>query len=270
VEASSPNLNYLIELMKQKSGIVFTPEKSYIMLTKLYPLLEKHKMNDIDHLLQEIKLKNNPILISDVIDSLTVNETSFYRDRYPFEVLNNYVIPHIKRTNPEKKSVKILCAACSTGQEPYSIIMHFLEHTEYQINCHITAIDLSHQVISKAKSGLYNQFEIQRGLPITLLVKYFSQVEKNWLIKDEVKEHVNFKQFNLMSDLSLLGKFDIIFCRNVLIYFDEQTRKQAINNLKTLMQEGSTLILGATEFIPWEDNQLKKVTEYNAIYNFQS
>ena len=267
MEAIIPDLSYIIELMKNKSGIIFTPNKSYVILTKLQPLLTKYNLANIDELLVALKQQNNLKLVTDIVETLTINETSFYRDRYPFEALDKFIIPEILKDDPAKLNLKILCAACSTGQEPYSLVMHFLEHKQqYKLNCHITAIDLASHAIEKAKSGVYNQFEVQRGLPITSLVKYFTQMEKDWIISDKVKQQVNFRQFNLMDDLSILGKFDIIFCRNVLIYFDEKRRNQVIENLQKVMAPQATLILGGTEAIPYENKLLHKITEYNGIY----
>jgi chemotaxis protein methyltransferase CheR len=266
METSLPDLSYIIDFMKKKSGIIFTEEKSYIILSKLNPLLEKHSIKDVDQLILALKTAHNDFLINEVVDSLTINETSFYRDRYPFEALHKCIIPKFKELNPNNNVIKILCAACSTGQEPYSIKMHFLEHPEYNVTCNITAIDLSSKAIEMAKAGIYNQFEIQRGLPITLLMKYFTQIDKDWEIKDNVKENVNFKNFNLMNDLRTLGRFDLIFCRNVMIYFNEEVRHKLLLNLQSVMNQGSFLILGASEAIGLNDEDLTRMTEFNAIY----
>ena len=146
--------------------------------------------------------------------------------------------------------------------------MHFLEQKQYKLIPQVTAIDLSSIVLDRARSGVFNQFEVQRGLPITMLVKYFVQHEKDWLIKEDVKKHVVFKKFNLKDNLSILGGFDLIFCRNVLIYFDEDLRKQVIDNLVKTMNPKASLILGATESIGWgEHPELSKINDYNGIYS---
>ena len=266
METNLPDLTYIINLMKRQSGIVFSADKSYIILTKLYPLIDKYHFTNIEELLVAVQANSNPVLIADLIETLTINETSFFRDRYPYEVIDKYVIPELLQHNPNQKEIRILCAACSTGQEPYSLIMHFLEHKQYRFDCKITAIDLSGAVIKKAKEGIYNQFEIQRGLPITLLVKYFSQIEKDWVIKDELKKHIEFRQFNLVNGLGILGKFDLIFCRNVLIYFDDALRKQVILNLGQVLNPNSTLILGSSESVPADNVQFNKITEYSGVY----
>ena len=268
METTMPDLTCIMDLMYKKSGMVFSSEKSYIILTKLQPLIAKYNLDNMENLLFIIKNRSDVELINEIIDILTVNETSFYRDRYPFEILHSYVIPYILQNNSYKKEVKILCAACSTGQEPYSIAMHFLEHKEYGLDFKLTAIDLSPTAINQAKSGIYNQFEIQRGLPMPLLLKYFTQTDKMWTIGDVVKQYITFHQFNLKDSLSSLGKFDIVLCRNVLIYFDEGFRKQVIDNLKQTMNQGAILMLGGTELVSWKDDELKEVTSHNGVYLF--
>ena len=262
------DLTYIIKLVKEKSGIVFTLEKSYMLLDKLKLIVAKYNLENVHNLSNILRQTNNQSIALEVVEALTINETSFYRDTYPFEALHNYVIPHLLEYRPEKKVIKILSAACSTGQEPYSIAMHFLEHKEYNLNCSIMALDLSNQAIEKAKSGLYNSFEVQRGLSPSLLIKYFSEVDKGWLIEDKVREQVTFKAFNLMNDLSGLGLFDVVFCRNVLLYFDDNTRKKVLDNLKKVMNKDSVLILGGADSISFSEHEFKKVSKYNSVYNF--
>ena len=268
MEAVVPDLSPIIDLMKKHSGIKFAKEKSYVILTKIYPLLKKYNLKDAEALIEVVKKNIDSKLISELVDVLTINETSFYRDRYPFEALDKFILPKILENDPTKKMIKILCAACSTGQEPYSLIMHFLEQKQHKLIPQITAVDLSSIVLDRARAGVFNQFEVQRGLPITMLVKYFAQNGKDWHIKEEVKKHVVFKKFNLKDNLSVLGRFDLIFCRNVLIYFDEDLRKQVINNLIKIMNPQASLILGATESVGWGENpELSKVSDYSGIYS---
>ena len=179
-----PDLSYIIDLMKKKSGIVFSKDKSYMILSKLQLLLKKYGFNKVDNLILAIKSDKYNGLTDELVDALAINETYFYRDKYPFEVLDKEFIHKILLDEPLRKNIRILCAACSSGQEAYSLAMHFLEH-KYNLEFHITAIDLSSSIINKARKGIYNQFEVQRGLPIKLLNKYFNQIENDWIIKDE-------------------------------------------------------------------------------------
>jgi chemotaxis protein methyltransferase CheR len=269
MEAIEPDLTYIIDLMKKETGILYSQDKGYIIISKLYPLFEKYHFKVVEDLIEALRLGNNSLLVNDVIDILTVNETSFYRDRYPFEIIDQVIIPGLMEKEPLKINFKILCAACSTGQEPYSIAMHFLEkHTN--LSCEIVAIDISGTSIKKAEAGIYSQFEIQRGLPIDFLIKYFDQVEKDWIIKDEVKQLISFHQANLMDSLAMFGRFDIVFCRNLLIYFDLPQREVVVKRLKRVMNPGATLILGGTEMITWDDDELDKITERNGVYVFNS
>ncbi len=259
-----PDLSYIIDLMKKRSGVVFTKEKSYIIITKLFPLLEKYNFSKVEDLIIAVKSYNNEDLIADIIDHLTTNETSFFRDRFPFDVIKQ-LVPGIL-AGKEKSEIKILCAACSTGQEPYSMVMNLLESRIENLSFKITAIDIANFVIEKAKLGIYNQFEVQRGLPITLLVKYFNQIDKNWQIKEECKKYISFHKFNLMDSMSSLGAFDIVFCRNVLIYFDHDQRQKVLNNiLKTIANKGF-LVVGATELLNEMDEYFQRVEEYSGIY----
>ncbi len=269
MEVLEPDLTYIIDLMKKETGILYSQDKGYIIISKLYPLFEKHHFIGVDDLIEALRLGNNSLLVNDVIDILTVNETSFYRDRYPFEIIDQVIIPGLIEKEPLKIDFKILCAACSTGQEPYSIAMHFLEKHPH-LSFDVTAIDISGASIQKAEAGIYSQFEIQRGLPIELLIKYFDQAEKDWIIKDEVKRYINFHQANVMDSLTIFGRFDIVFCRNLLIYFDLPQREIVVKHLKRVMNPGATLILGGTEMITWDDDELEKITERNGVYVFNS
>ena len=269
MEVLEPDLKYIIDLMKKETGILYSEDKGYIIISKLYPLFEKYHFKGVDDLTEALRLASNSLLVDDVIDILTVNETSFYRDRYPFEIMDQVVIPGLIEREPLKTNFKILCAACSTGQEPYSIAMHFLEkHSNLSFD--ITAIDISGASIEKAEAGIYSQFEIQRGLPIDLLIKYFDQVEKDWIVKDEVKQYISFHKANILNSLTVFGRFDIVFCRNLLIYFDLPQREIVVKHLKRVMNLGATLILGGTEMITWDDDELEKVTDRNGVYVFNS
>lgn len=264
MEEDLPDLSYIIDLMKKRSGVVFSKEKSYIIITKLFPLLEKYNFSKIEDLITAVKLYNNEDLVADIIDHLTTNETSFFRDRYPFDVTKK-LIPEIL-AKKGKSEIKILCAACSTGQEPYSMVMNLLESKIENLSFKITAVDIANFVIEKAKLGIYNQFEVQRGLPITLLIKYFSQVDKNWQIKEEYKKYISFQRFNLMDNMSGLGNFDIVFCRNVMIYFDHEQRKKILSNLLKIMNDDALLIVGSTEILLEMDEYFQRVEEYSGIY----
>ena len=259
------DLNFIIELMASKTGIMISVDKEYIISSKLQLLVSKNNLTDIDELITKAKQGDNEI-ITDIIDALAVNETSFYRDKYPFEILRQYILPQLHFLDPNKKEIKILCAACATGQEPYSLAMDFLEYSNLGFTCDILAIDISSHALSIAEKGRYNRFEIQRGLPIDLLNKYFTKVEGSWEIAEEVRRLVSFEQCNLLDNLDNLGTFDIIFCRNLMIYFNADNRKLLINNLLNIMHSNAYLIMGASENIFGFEEKLHKITKHNGIY----
>ncbi len=260
------DLHYIADLMKKRSGVVFTPEKFYVIITKLQPLLEKYNLATLDDLISAVKMDNNEQMVTDIVDNLTINETSFFRDRYPFEIVNNDVINDFKQKSSSDGTLNILCAACSTGQEPYSLAMSLFENNNYKNNFKITAIDISHQAIEKAKSGIYNQFEVQRGVPITLLIKYFNQIDKAWQIKDEIKKYISFSQYNLTNDLEKFGKFDVIFLRNILIYFDSFQKRKVLTNIMNVLNPKGYLFLGSTEILNDFEDQLIKIKDRSGVF----
>ncbi len=261
------DISFIINLMKERTGVIYSHEKSYVITTKLYPLVIKHKFKDAGDLINEVKRNVNKALVNEVIDSLLINETFFFRDKYPYEALERNILPDMFKNEPNKKMVRVLCAACSTGQEPYSLAMYFIGQKNYNFNYQVVGIDISNTALEKARSGAYNKFEIQRGLTPKLIEKFFTNNEDSWIINNDVKQHVSFYQYNILQNLSALGKFDIIFCRNVLIYFDGPSRNKIINNLLAVMNPSSTLILGGTENLALINNPLlKKITIFNGIY----
>ena len=259
-----PDISTIIKLMYNQSGMILTQNKGLLIFTKLKPLMNRYNLTDVN------KLPDlGSSVIDEIIDTLTINETSFYRDIYPFEIIPKYILPYFHKNNPALTKIRILCAACATGQEPYSLSIEMLEHKKYKFDYKIIAVDLSKTAIAKAKIGTYNQFEIQRGLRPDLLSKYFTKLDKNWLINEDVKANVSFHQANLLKDLSSLGMFDIVFCRNLLIYLDAVNRKRVVDNLKRIMNHRSILIIGSMESLLWDDNDFTQITDYNGIYVYK-
>lgn len=241
-------ITWLFDLIKKKSGISLTKEKSYLIEPRLLPVAKHFEFKTVKELINKIQLTSSEDMILKVIDSMTTNESSFFRDFTPFENFSKIVIPHLKTSSPDKSKLRIWSAAASTGQEPYSILIKILEEGG-GIDSQIIATDICEPVLIKARSGVYNQFEVQRGLPIQLLLKYFKQIDKDWHIKDELKAKVSFRKLNLIDDFTFLGKIDVIFCRNVLIYFDQYTKTSILNKMSEIMHENSFLFLGSSENI---------------------
>jgi len=240
---------FLCELIKKHTGIALTEDKSYLLETRLFPIIKRDNYGNINQLVNALRLADNHLLRTEIIEAMTNNETSFFRDLKPFAQLTDMVIPHLLKNRQPGSTIRILNAACSSGQEPYSIAMSILDKPKFsQYKFEIIAGDVDQYILKRAMAGNYSQFEVQRGLPITMLLKYFTQDGDNWNINDKVKSMVSFRQLNLLEDVTTLdGKFDIIFCRNVLIYFDQPTKSQILHKLSQIMSEHAILFLGCSE-----------------------
>jgi chemotaxis protein methyltransferase CheR len=199
---------------------------------------------------------------------MMTNESFFFRDKVPFEHFRNVIMPALMVSRRASRSIRIWCAAASTGQEPYSLAM-CLKTMEREIagwRIDILATDLSGEVLEKARQGIYSQFEVQRGLPIQLLIKHFAQVGELWQIAPELRAMVKYRQFNLLSDFAQLGLFDVIFCRNVLIYFDQQAKIDVLNRMARAMSSDGYLLLGAAETVVGLVDSFKVVPEQRGLY----
>ena len=191
----------------------------------MIPLARRAGLPGIAELVQKMK-GGSEALISDVVEAMTTNETFFFRDKIPFDHLRETILPMMLQARASRRVLRIWCAASSTGQEPYSIAMCLKEISSALAGwrIEILATDLSQGVLEKSKAGIFSQFEVQRGLPIQMLVKHFTQVGELWQLNADIRAMVQHRQLNLLQDFSHLGTFDVIFCRNVLIYFDQDTK----------------------------------------------
>ncbi|KIZ41636.1 MULTISPECIES: protein-glutamate O-methyltransferase CheR [Rhodopseudomonas] len=241
---------YLQKLLKERSGLMLSADKKYLLESRLLPLARKTAVAGISELVQKMKA-GSETLINDVVEAMTTNETFFFRDKTPFDHFKESVIPDLIKARAGRRSLRIWCAAASTGQEPYSLAMILKDMsaalTGWRVE--IVATDLSPEVLEKSRAGLYTQFEVQRGLPIQSLVKHFKQVGAMWQLNADTKALVQFRQFNLLQDFTALGKFDVIFCRNVLIYFDQAAKTDIFNRLMRVNEPDGYLFLGAAETV---------------------
>lgn len=242
--------DFLRKLLKERSGLDLSADKQYLVESRLIPLARRAGMPGIAELVQKMK-SGAEALTSEVVEAMTTNETFFFRDKIPFDHLRETILPTLLKARANRRSLRIWSAACSTGQEPYSIAMCLKEKAQELAGwrVEIVATDLSQEVLEKAKSGIYSQFEVQRGLPVQLLVKYFTQIGENWQISPEIRGMVQHRQLNLLQDFSHLGKFDVIFCRNVLIYFDQDTKTGIFGRLAKALEPDGMLLLGAAETV---------------------
>jgi chemotaxis protein methyltransferase CheR len=258
---------YLRQYLKDHSGLDLSADKQYLIESRLLPVARKAGLPGIGELVQKVR-GGSAAFNSQVVEAMTTNETFFFRDKVPFDHFRNLIMPRMLRARANCKSVRIWCAAGSTGQEPYSLAMSVKEMgaalAGWRIE--IIATDLSREVLEKSKAGLYSQFEVQRGLPILLLVKYFTQVGELWQINADIRAMVQHRQLNLLHDFSQLGVFDLIFCRNVLIYFDQPTKTGIFNRLARAIEPDGFLALGAAETVVGLTTVFKSVAERRGVY----
>jgi chemotaxis protein methyltransferase CheR len=261
--------DYLCEFLLKSSGLSLGANKEYLLEARLIPLAQSWSLGGVEELVSVLQLGGDARLAFAVTEAMTTNETSFFRDKNPFDEMRNILIPSLLSSQDSQKKLRIWCAACSTGQEPYSILMLLKESFPELANwdVQIVATDLSQEALDKANAGIYSQFEVQRGLPIQLLMSYFEQVEQGWKIKIEMSRAISWRPVNLLDDLSHFGKFDIIFCRNVLIYFDQDKKLEIMERLSRQMHQDSFLLLGAAETALGLSDRFRRFTECSsAVY----
>ncbi|BAM86510.1 chemotaxis protein methyltransferase [Bradyrhizobium oligotrophicum S58] len=264
---NQPDYEFLRKLLRDKSGLDLSADKQYLIESRLLPLARKAGLASISDLVQKLK-DGSSTLISQVVEAMTTNETFFFRDKVPFDHFREVIMPELLKARANRKSIRIWCAACSTGQEPYSLAMSLKEMSSALSGwrVEIIATDLSQEVLEKSKTGLYSQFEVQRGLPIQLLVKYFKQAGELWQINSDVRGMVQHRQLNLLHDFSQLGTFDVVFCRNVLIYFDQDTKINIFGRLAKLMEPDGFLVLGAAETVVGLTDVFKPLADRRGLY----
>ena len=262
-----PDYEYLRKLLKDQSGLDLSADKQYLIESRLLPLSRKCGVTGIDDLVQKMKGGSSSI-VAQVVEAMTTNETFFFRDKIPFEHFRDSIMPEMLKARAARRSIRIWCAAGSTGQEPYSLAMCLKEMgaalAGWRVD--IIATDLSQEVLEKSKSGIYSQFEVQRGLPIQLLVKYFRQNGELWQISPDIRAMVQHRQLNLLHDFSQLGAFDIVFCRNVLIYFDQDTKINIFGRLARMMEQDGFLVLGAAETVVGLTDVFKPFPDKRGLY----
>ncbi|ABE40896.1 MCP methyltransferase, CheR-type [Rhodopseudomonas palustris BisB5] len=259
--------DYLRKALKERSGLDLSIDKQYLVESRLLPMARRLGLTGISDLVQKMK-SGAEAVTADVVEAMTTNETFFFRDKMPFDHLREEMLPALLQARAARRSLRIWCAASSTGQEPYSIAMCLKElgPAVSGWRFEIVATDLSQSVLEKSKSGLFSRFEVQRGLPIQLLVKYFKQTGELWEINPELRAMIQHRQFNLLQDYTQLGMFDVIFCRNVLIYFDQATKISIFERLAKRLEPDGYLTLGAAETVVGLTDTFKPHATRRGVY----
>lgn len=241
--------DYVRTLVHERSAIALEPTKGYLVESRLMPIAKQRGHRSLAEMVSHLRNKPYGELHAEVVEAMTTNETSFFRDAHPFEALKTAVIPELMQKRDATKTLNIWSAACSTGQEPYTIAIT-LRETFPQLaswTIRILATDLSSQVLEKAASATYSQAEINRGLPAPILVKYFQKVGLQWQLKPEIRSQVQFQRMNLIEPWPAFAKMDVVFLRNVLIYFTPETKSKILTQVRNRLAADGSLFLGGAE-----------------------
>jgi chemotaxis protein methyltransferase CheR len=255
-------------LLKQRSGLVLTRDKAYLLESRLMPVARKWNLKGLEELAATVRSRRDEALLKDITEAMTTNESSFFRDQKPFDQFRQVVLPAMVAARAGKKHIRIWSAACSSGQEAYSLAMLLADEAGKLSGWKIEIIgtDISTEMVERARAGVYTQFEVQRGLPITHLVKHFKQAGDKWQISDEMRKTATFREFNLLGDLSPLGSFDVVFCRNVLIYFDQPTKAKVLDGIARIIAPDGVLYLGGAETVLGLTEAFKPMENQRGLY----
>jgi chemotaxis protein methyltransferase CheR len=255
----------LTELVRRRSGVMIDPDKAYLVESRLGPVARREGFASIRDLVMAMAVRGEERLVWAVVEAMANTETMFFRDREPFQLLRSEILPTLARGG---QPLRIVSLGCSTGQEAYSIAMLLEEERERLpgLRADILACDLSEACLEKAQSGLYTQFEVQRGLPSRLLITHFERHDETWTLSPRIRQMVRWRRVNLMNDLRALGQFDIVFCRNVLSAFDEPTRQKVLEQIALAMPGDGVLILGVNETAMGVSDAFSPVSGRRGLY----
>lgn len=243
------DFDFIRTLVRKKSAIVLEPGKEYLVESRIMPLVHREGLGSIEELVKILRNSPHNSLNEKVVEAMTTNETSFFRDIHPFEVLKKNIIPEMMTKRSAQKEFNIWCGASSSGQESYSLLMMLKENFPHLFNWKFryVASDISNEMLARCRSGIYSQLEVNRGLPATHLVKYFERIGMEWQVKEDIRKLVQFQFTNLSENWPHMPPMDIIMMRNVLIYFDVEVKKIILGKIRKLLKPDGYLFLGAAE-----------------------
>lgn len=258
---STQDFDYIRDIVRKRSAIVLEPGKEYLVESRLTVLARQEGLSDLQRLVDLLRSEPLGNLQAKVVEAMTTNETTFFRDVHPFTAMQKKLLPSVVEKRQKDRRIDILCLACSTGQEPYSLAMlvkeHFPQLAEW--NVRITACDLSTEVLGRAKEGRYTQLEVNRGLPAPLLVKHFEKEGADWRLKESIRKMVQFQTINLIERWPIFPPMDFVFLRNVLIYFDRETKQEILEKVKKVLTPHGYLFLGTAETTMGIDESFARV-----------
>ena len=260
---------FVRRLLRERSGLVLAQEKDYLVDSRLSPVARRAGFASVAELVRRLRTGNAPELAVEITEAMMNNESFFFRDKVPFDHFTDTVLPDLMERRARSRRLAVWSAAASTGQEPYSIAMALEDAPLNAWSIDLLASDISNDALEKAQSGSYSQFEVQRGLPIQLLMRHFAEADGQWRISSRLRSRVRFRQINLVADFPYIGTFDVIFCRNVLIYFDQPTKIEVLRRIRKHIAADGYLIMGAAETMVGLGDQFVPVRDKRGLYRPQ-
>ncbi len=265
---SPSSFDSLAALLKARSGLVIGRDKTYLLETRLAAILKREKLRDLNALADRLRSPAAEAIAREVVEAMTTNESFFFRDDKPFQHFRSRALPRLHAARPPGAPLRVWSAAASCGQEAYSLAM-ILAETRVQLGqrkVEILGTDIARDQLARARDGLYTQFEVQRGLPVQMLMKYFRKEDTGWRITEPLRSVPQFREYNLLSDLRPLGRFDVVFCRNVLIYFDQPTKTRVLEAIAAQMPPDGVLYLGGAETVLGITDRFAPLPEERGVY----
>jgi chemotaxis protein methyltransferase CheR len=261
VPISDTDFSFVRDLVYQQAAIVLEKEKNYLVEARLSPLARRHGFLSLQEMIAQMRRQPNNGLRWSAVEAMTTNETSFFRDVHPFDLLKRHVLPELIKRRATLRQLNLWCAAASSGQEPYTILMVIRENFPELLNWKLTfvASDISKEMLDRCREGCFSQLEVNRGLPAPLLIKHFQKIGTEWQIKEDFRRMVDFRQLNLAQSWPSLPAMDVIFMRNVLIYFDVETKKAILARARKTLKADGYLFLGGAETTLNLDNSFRRV-----------
>jgi chemotaxis protein methyltransferase CheR len=249
---------YLRKLLKERSGLDLSADKQYLVESRLLPLARRSNLAGIPELVQKMKGGGAEALTAEVVEAMTTNETYFFRDAVQYDVIRTTLLPRLKEERKATKTLRFWSAASSTGQEAYTLALLLIENGWQDWNIQILGTDFSAKVVERARSGFYQQIEVNRGMPAALLVKHFRRSGLEWQISEAARKMVRFDTIDLRKSMRTLGPFDLVFCRNVMIYFDNETKQSILREIHGTLHTGGWLLLGGAETVACPEDKFER------------
>lgn len=243
------DFRYISDLVRQHAAIVLEPGKEYLVESRLIPVARAEGLPDLAAVVTQLQRSRDPKLLTKIVEAMTTNETSWFRDKHPFDLFVGKVLPELTAARTAEKRLSVWCAAASSGQEPYSLAMLLQDWLTARPGwqARITATDINEDVLVKARAGRYSQLEVNRGMPASMLVRHFDRVGTEWQVKEPLRRMVDYRQMNLAVPFPPVAQYDVVFCRNVLIYFDTMTKKAILERIRRVLKPDGYLFLGGAE-----------------------